>query len=144
MVRTLDTWECTVEEIIVARSSDLRCYDNRWAIWALSFRNVASSDELLTYYVCGEVANSALPNAWVEAGTISSTMIVPDERGMIEAALVQMCANSDVIITTGGTGFGKRDVTPEECWEVVEPILHHAIDLLRDRDDGTLHAAMAK
>ncbi|KAK6013135.1 molybdopterin binding domain protein [Ostertagia ostertagi] len=53
----------------------------------------------------------------VEAGTISSTMIVPDERGMIEAALVQMSANSDVIITTGGTGFGKRDVTPEvsEC-----------------------------
>ncbi|KAK6035285.1 hypothetical protein COOONC_27215 [Cooperia oncophora] len=32
----------------------------------------------------------------------------------------------------------------KECWVAVEPILHHAVDLLTQRDDGSLHLAMAK
>ena len=46
---------------------------------------------------------------------VIQTMIVPDERGRIEAALRQWCDREpvDLIITTGGTGFAPRDVTPE-------------------------------
>ena len=48
--------------------------------------------------------------------------IVPDERDMIEAQLRQ-CADDlgfSLVITTGGTGFSPRDVTPEATLAVIE------------------------
>ncbi|VDO96068.1 unnamed protein product [Heligmosomoides polygyrus] len=32
----------------------------------------------------------------------------------------------------------------KEYWEVLEPVLNHAVDLLSERDDGVLHSDMAK
>ena len=46
---------------------------------------------------------------------IEYTSIIPDERGIIESELI-MCADEldiALIVTTGGTGFSGRDVTPE-------------------------------
>ncbi len=39
--------------------------------------------------------------------------IVPDERDEIAAAIVDLAGRSSVVLTTGGTGFSPRDVTPE-------------------------------
>ena len=46
---------------------------------------------------------------------VTETAIVTDEKGRIEAALRQWCDREpvDLIVTTGGTGFAPRDVTPE-------------------------------
>ena len=46
---------------------------------------------------------------------VAFTQIVPDEKPRIEAALRQWCDRDpvDLIVTTGGTGFSPRDVTPE-------------------------------
>lgn len=46
---------------------------------------------------------------------IAETVIVPDEQGQIEAALRKLCDEAGValVVTTGGTGFSPRDVTPE-------------------------------
>lgn len=50
------------------------------------------------------------------------TAIVPDEREQIKAELVK-CADTlgvNLVLTTGGTGFSPRDITPEATLEVIE------------------------
>ncbi|XP_070984333.1 gephyrin a isoform X3 [Oncorhynchus clarkii lewisi] len=55
-------------------------------------------------------------------GVISSYKIVPDEIDEIKETLVDWCDEKELnlILTTGGTGFAPRDVTPEATKEVIE------------------------
>lgn len=50
------------------------------------------------------------------------TEIVPDEQPLIETALCQVAdmGNAELLVTTGGTGFAPRDVTPEATIAVCE------------------------
>ena len=53
---------------------------------------------------------------------VTYTSIVPDEPDMIKEQLVK-CADElkiALVLTTGGTGFSPRDITPEATLEVVE------------------------
>ncbi|KAM7163688.1 gephyrin isoform 11-T11 [Macrochelys suwanniensis] len=55
-------------------------------------------------------------------GTISAYKIVPDETEEIKETLIDWCDEKELnlILTTGGTGFAPRDVTPEATKEVIE------------------------
>jgi molybdopterin adenylyltransferase len=60
---------------------------------------------------------------WAEAQgyKIISETIVPDELKNIKEKLIEYSdANCDLILTTGGTGFAPRDVTPEATKAVIE------------------------
>jgi molybdopterin adenylyltransferase len=46
--------------------------------------------------------------------------VVPDERDQISGALRQLTGLAELVLTTGGTGFAPRDVTPEATAAVVE------------------------
>ena len=46
--------------------------------------------------------------------------VVPDEREQITAALRELVARSQLVLTTGGTGLAPRDVTPEATREVLD------------------------
>ena len=48
--------------------------------------------------------------------------VVPDDRDMIAERLVQWAEDSDVdlVVTTGGTGLGPHDITPEACLSVFD------------------------
>ena len=51
-----------------------------------------------------------------EAGyQVSETRVVPDEAPEIQAALIDLADQKKIalVVTTGGTGFSPRDVTPE-------------------------------
>lgn len=47
--------------------------------------------------------------------SVLDLLVVPDEIQEIQAAIKRWCSLGEVdwIITTGGTGFGRRDTTPE-------------------------------
>ena len=55
-------------------------------------------------------------------GEIESYIIVPDEQDQIKEAIMAMTdkLKLDLVLTTGGTGFAPRDVTPEATNEVIE------------------------
>ena len=52
---------------------------------------------------------------------VGKYVILPDEKDQLAAEMIQMADKDgmDLIITTGGTGFSKRDVTPEATLSVI-------------------------
>ncbi|MDY3280940.1 MogA/MoaB family molybdenum cofactor biosynthesis protein [Dysosmobacter sp.] len=54
--------------------------------------------------------------------SVAHTEILPDEQADIEAALCRLADSGDfpLIVTTGGTGFAPRDVTPEATLAVCD------------------------
>ncbi len=54
-------------------------------------------------------------------GRVLFSEIIPDEKAEIRAALREgVAAGADLILTTGGTGLGPRDVTPDVTLEIID------------------------
>jgi molybdenum cofactor biosynthesis protein B len=71
--------------------------------------------------------------------------VVPDERPQISAALVELSAEASVVLTTGGTGFAPRDVTPEATLDVVERGAPGIAEAIRaDARTRTPHALLSR
>ena len=49
-------------------------------------------------------------------------VVLPDDKILLEKEMINMCDNLNVnlLLTTGGTGFSKRDITPEATKSVIE------------------------
>jgi molybdenum cofactor synthesis domain-containing protein len=46
--------------------------------------------------------------------------VVPDEQEALRVALVAACDEAAIVLTSGGTGIGPRDVTPEATLAILE------------------------
>lgn len=86
----------------------------------------------------GDVAAELLREAGFE---VSDRLVVPDERPEIESALRQLADTNGLVVTTGGTGFGPRDVTPEATLAVIEREAPGLAELMRA--SGLAHTPMA-
>jgi molybdopterin adenylyltransferase len=71
-------------------------------------------------------------------------VMVPDERDQIAGQLRTWAESGDVdlIITTGGTGLGPRDVTPEATMDVIELTVPGIAETMRAQSIASTHAAM--
>ena len=57
------------------------------------------------------------------AGYVVVSMdVLPDDRGLLSARMAEIADQglAELILTTGGTGFSQRDVTPEATEDVIE------------------------
>jgi molybdenum cofactor synthesis domain-containing protein len=70
-----------------------------------------------------DTAGPTLAHACADRGwTVIGPVVIPDDRASIAAEIVRMADTErcDIVLTTGGTGFGPRDVTPEATFDVCE------------------------
>ena len=74
--------------------------------------------------------------------------VVPDDREVIAGAIAELAESARLVLTTGGTGMGPRDVTPEATASVLErdaPGIAEAIraDSVRKTPHGLLSRGVA-
>ncbi len=64
---------------------------------------------------------------------VKDVIIVPDEADLIAATIKQQIDEKgiDLVVTTGGTGVGPRDVTPEATRAVIEKDLPGFAEVMR-------------
>ena len=80
-----------------------------------------------------------------EAGYLFTELItLPDERTLIENALIDLSDRRqvDLIVTTGGTGFSRRDVTPEATAAVADRMAPGVAEAIRAYSMGITGRAM--
>jgi len=71
--------------------------------------------------------------------------VVPDERDAIGAAVVELARATRVVLTTGGTGLGPRDVTPEATSDVIERLAPGIAEAIRaDAVAKTPHGLLSR
>jgi molybdopterin adenylyltransferase len=71
--------------------------------------------------------------------------VVPDERDEIAGAIEELAADAAVVLTTGGTGLGPRDVTPEATASVLDRLAPGISEAIRtDSIAKTPHALLSR
>jgi molybdopterin adenylyltransferase len=69
--------------------------------------------------------------------------LIPDDRERIEQTLRELCDEGcALVVTTGGTGPGQRDVTPEATKAVIEKELPGFGEIMRTRWHPTVPTAI--
>jgi molybdopterin adenylyltransferase len=82
-----------------------------------------------------------------EGWSVVKQQILPDEESAIRAILMEWSGDGgvDVILTTGGTGFAPRDVTPEATRTVIEREAPGLAEAMRtDSLKHTPHAMLSR
>jgi len=80
--------------------------------------------------VSGPEARAALERL---GGEVASMEILPDDRARVSTRLAELAdlGSLALIVTTGGTGFARRDVTPEATRDVIEREAPGLAELMR-------------
>ena len=80
-----------------------------------------------------------------EQGYEVERRVVPDDRDAIAEAIAELAEDAAIVLTTGGTGLGPRDVTPEATADVLERAAPGIAEALRADSLGkTPHALLSR
>jgi molybdenum cofactor synthesis domain-containing protein len=76
---------------------------------------------------------------------VDGPLAVPDDSARISDILVFSAARADLVVTTGGTGLGPRDVTPEATRRVIDREAPGLSELMRLRGlEKTAFASLSR
>lgn len=90
----------------------------------------------------GPVARKGLETMGLE---VDGPLVVPDDEGRISEILIFAAGRADLVVTTGGTGLGPRDVTPEATKRIIDREAPGVVELIRLRGlDRTIYAALSR
>jgi len=71
--------------------------------------------------------------------------VVPDERDTIASAVRALAGEARLVLTTGGTGVARRDVTPEATTDVIDRMVPGIAEALRaDSAARTPHGLLTR
>jgi molybdenum cofactor synthesis domain-containing protein len=62
---------------------------------------------------------------------VVAEQVVPDEQSEIQRAILKLTASASLIVTTGGTGIARRDVTPEATRAVCDRLIEGIPERMR-------------
>jgi molybdenum cofactor synthesis domain-containing protein len=80
-----------------------------------------------------------------EEGFEVERRLVPDEREAISAAIEELARDARLVVTTGGTGFAPRDVTPEATRSLLDREAPGIAEAIRaDAVSRTPHALLSR
>jgi len=92
-----------------------------------------------------DLSGDALEGMLTDAGFMVGRLVVPDEQDRIADAIRSAAGSSALVLTTGGTGFGPRDVTPEATASVIEREAGGLVHLMLARGlESTPMAALSR
>jgi molybdenum cofactor synthesis domain-containing protein len=78
---------------------------------------------------------------------VVSAQVVPDEAGVLQARLIELVDTglTDIVLTTGGTGVGPRDITPEATAAICDKLIPGLSELMREKGrQATPRAALSR
>jgi molybdenum cofactor synthesis domain-containing protein len=67
-----------------------------------------------------DLSGEVLDELLAEEGFDVVRRVVSDDRDAISAAIAELAEDAQLVLTTGGTGLGPRDVTPEATLDVLD------------------------
>jgi molybdenum cofactor synthesis domain-containing protein len=90
-------------------------------------------------------SGEALADLLVAEGYAVERRVVPDERAEIAEAIRELSVSAQVVLTTGGTGMGPRDVTPEATGDVLDRLAPGIAEAVRaDSIARTPHGLLSR
>lgn len=82
-----------------------------------------------------------------QGGRVVRQAVVPDERALLQETLSTWIDQNDldILLTTGGTGFSPRDITPEATRAVIEREAPGLVEAMRQESlKATPHAMLSR
>jgi molybdopterin adenylyltransferase len=90
-------------------------------------------------------SGEVLAELLIEEGYDVERRVVPDERDTIAAAIKALAGSAQVVLTTGGTGMGPRDVTPEATGDILDRLAPGIAEAIRaDSVAKTPHGLLSR
>lgn len=126
----------------LSSSRDVAPQPIRVGVLTVSDRSAAGEREDVGGPAVARAVEEGMPGA-----IVVERAIVPDERPAIASVLRSWADGSglDLILTTGGTGFSPRDVTPEATLDVIERLTPGLAEAMRgDSLRVTPHAMLSR